>query len=151
MKKIEQSEVKFEGFDLDKRRAYIAINIDNLEEDQKMKLKRIIPERTTNHGTRPTMSSISAKWDPKQQWDLTKVTPTNKERIEIIAAVVEIAIKILFKNFSYKFGGKFYHQSEGGPIGVRATGAASDLIMEDWAEEYRKIPPGSLPTLWVCR
>ena len=48
-------------------------------------------------------------------------------------------MKTLFKNFSYKFGGKFFHQKEGGPIGVRATGAASELVMEDWATKYRDI------------
>ena len=57
----------------------------------------------------------------------------------MIATVVEIALKILFANFTYKFGGKYYHQKEGGPIGVRATGAASTLVMEDWAEVYEEI------------
>ena len=46
--------------------------------------------------------------------------------------MVELALIILFTNFTYKFGGKSYHQKCGGPIGVRVTGSASQLVMEDW-------------------
>ena len=63
-----------------------------------------------------------------------------QKQVQIIADVVaEIAIKTLFKNFCYRFGGKLYHQTDGGPIGVRATGAASNLVMENWASQYLSI------------
>ena len=48
---------------------------------------------------------------------------------------------ILFKkNIAVlKFGGKNFRQESGGPIGVWATGAASQLVVEDWADEYFEI------------
>ena len=64
---------------------------------------------------------------------------TEIENRQIIAAVVKFVLKVLFKNFTYKFGGKTYHQKDGGPIGVQALGAASNLVMEDWALDYRNI------------
>ena len=85
------------------------------------------------------MASINKNWNPRNQWDFPEEKP-NQEQIKLIAAIVaEIAIKALFKNFCYYFGGKLYLQSDGGPIGVRATGAAAQLVMEHWARIYRKI------------
>ena len=62
---LEESEIQFNGFDLDKARAYLAININDIKEDQKTILKHLIPERAKKTGTRPTMSSIGMKWNPK--------------------------------------------------------------------------------------
>ena len=64
---------------------------------------------------------------------------TDVEEKMLIGTVVEIAIKILFNNFTYKFGGRYYHQKGGGPIGVRATGAAAQIVMEDWGAKYRSL------------
>ena len=57
----------------------------------------------------------------------------------LVGVVAEIALIILFTNFSYKFGGKFFHQKSGKPIGLRATGAAVQLVMENRARIYRTI------------
>ena len=137
--KIEESDIKFDSFDMKKGRAYIAINIEELDETQIQRLKYLIPTRASNKGIKPTMASIGKNWDPENQWVFQDTKNTEKEIKMVIGAVVEIAVKILFKNFTYKFGGKFYHQSEGGPIGVRATGAVAQLVMEAWAEQYMKI------------
>ena len=94
-------------------------------------LGNLIPTRVANTGTRPTMASIGAKWDPRKQWQYSINTDqlTNKEKKLIVGTVTAIALKTLFNNFTYKFGGKYYHQQSGGPIGVRATGAAASLVM----------------------
>ena len=94
------------------------------------------------------MAGVTKNWDPNEQWDFPEGDISEVERKKIIAKVVEIAVIALFENFSYKFGGKNYKQKSGGPIGVRATGAASQLTMEDWAEEYIKILINS--GLWVA-
>jgi hypothetical protein len=39
----------------------------------------------------------------------------------------------------YSFGGKFYLQRDGGPIGARVTMAASRIVMYDWSCHYRVI------------
>ena len=62
--------------------------------------------------------------------------------------MVEISLQILFRNFVYQFAGKLFHQEDGGPIGVRATGSAAELVMLDWSEKYREILENS--GLWVA-
>ena len=85
------------------------------------------------------MPSIDRKWNPHKQWEFERVDITKDEERKIIGAVAEVALKVLFNNFTYKFGEKYFHQSEGGPIGVRATGAAAQLVMEHWGGEYRSL------------
>ena len=46
---------------------------------------------------------------------------------------------MVFENFTYKFGGQYYKQMEGGPIGARLTMCAARLVMMQWAEEYNAI------------
>ena len=54
----------------------------------------------------------------------------------IIAAVVRIAIELLFSTHLYTFGGKIFKQKEGGPIGLRATCAVARLIMNMWGKKW---------------
>ena len=134
---IIRSEIKLEGFDTEKARAYIVINKDEITNIED--LENILPIRKSNHGTSPTMASITSKWNPTDQWVFPPKIPTQEQERKIAAVVAEIALKALFNNFTYKFGGKNYHQQSGGPIGVRATMAASNLVMEDWAVKYENI------------
>ena len=53
--------------------------------------------------------------------------------------MLEIGIRVMFKNLIYSFGGENYLQKEGGPIGVRGTGAVSKLITRDFCIKLRKI------------
>ena len=46
---------------------------------------------------------------------------------------------MIFENFCYQFGGKAYHQQQGGPIGARVTMCASRMVMQHWAREYTGI------------
>ena len=50
-------------------------------------------------------------------------------------------------NVSNSNGGECYQQEEGGPIGVRVTGSASEIVMLDWAIQYLEILESS--GLWV--
>ena len=134
---IIRSEIKLEGLDTEKARAYIVINKDEITDIED--LENILPIRKSNHGTSPTMASITSKWNPTDQWVFPPKIPTQEQERKIAAVVAEIALKALFNNFTYKFGGKNYHQQSGGPIGVRATMAASNLVMEDWAVKYKNI------------
>ena len=147
---IVKSEVDFRGFDVDKGRAYIAINSDLVENMED--IKHLIPTRKYKTGTKPTMSSITRNWNPNNQWEFPNREITDAEKKKIIGTVVEIALKILFNKFTYKFGGKYYHQQSGGPIGVRATGAASQIVMEDWGEQYKALhtSPERGPSLKNC-
>ena len=134
---IQRSKLKFEGIDHEKALTYIAINrelIENIEE-----LEEFIPKRKSKNGTTPSMASIHKKWDPNDQWEFSNKELTEDQERLLVGVVAEIAIIVLFNNFSYKFGGKFFHQQSGGPIGVRATGAIAQLVMERWARDYKAI------------
>ena len=53
--------------------------------------------------------------------------------------MAEIGTRVPWNNFVYEFGGEYFLQMEGGPIGARVTMAASRLVMQVWAEGYRDI------------
>ena len=68
--------------------------------------------------------------DPELQWIFPEKELTLNEEREIIARCVEIAVRVVFENFCYKFGGETLKQREGGPIGARVTMAAARLVMQ---------------------
>ena len=50
----------------------------------------------------------------------------------LLATVVQCIVRTIFQTHVYQFGGKVFHQKQGGPIGLRATGAISRIVMGDW-------------------
>ena len=82
------------------------------------------------------MASIKADYNPEKQWIFHTKVLDKTEIKKVVARVVEIATRSLF---SYKLGGKHFEQKKGGPIGVRATGSAAELVMQDWSEKYLQI------------
>ena len=134
---IQRSEITFEGFDDEKARTYIYMNKEKITDYED--IAHLLPKRKAKTGTAPTMASIGRKWDPNNQWEFPDENISSAQTRKLIGLVAEIATIVLFTNFSYKFGGKFYKQKSGGPIGVRATGAVAQLVMESWARKYREI------------
>ena len=64
----------------------------------------ILPYRRKVGGTQPGMTSqgmMGKKEDLEKQWALKTKEITEEQQIEIIARVVEIAIRIVFENFCY--------------------------------------------------
>ena len=57
----------------------------------------------------------------EDDWTYPPITPTAQQRKQIIGHVAEIGTRMIFENFCYQFGGKAFHQQEGGPIGARVT------------------------------
>ena len=74
-----------------------------------------------------------------EQWILKCKDVTRDQRMEIVGRCLEIAMRVVFENFSYMFGGKTFLQEEGGPIGNRLTMACSRVVMTDWREKYLDI------------
>ena len=60
-----------------------------------------------------------------------------------MAEVVSLATKSMFRNHYYKFGGKMYHQAQGGPIGLRGTCAIARMVMQlfdiKWGDKLRRL------------
>ena len=108
------------------------------------KVRRVLPRRSKD-GAKPTDIGIrnreinSKHVDTEIEWTFPAVEPTNLEKREMRGIMCEIGVRVLWENFSYRFGRKIYHQQSGGPIGARITMACSRLVMQQWGESYTKI------------
>ena len=72
-------------------------------------------------------------------WSWPNKEPNTKEVTQLIAIMLEIAIKFFFENFIYTYGGENFRQSSGGPIGARLTMCIARLVMQDWWEKFEQI------------
>ena len=100
---------------------------------------KVLPYRRKAGGTQPGMTSkgmMGSKDDLEDQWVYKCKEVTKEQRREIVARVVEIAIRTVFENFCYDFGGKIFLQLFGGPIGARLTMACARVVMTEWGEKY---------------
>ena len=61
---------------------------------------------------------------------------TQEDKREIISTVISIAVKVMFSTHVYTFGGEFYRQTSGGPIGLRSTCAVARLVMKVWDDKW---------------
>ena len=73
------------------------------------------------------------------RWIFPPGEPTDLEKRKLLAAVLEIGVRKAFSLHLYQFGGKYYHQKDGGPIGIRLAGAVSRIVMGEWGLRMRKI------------
>ena len=137
---VENSTMRFDGFNIRLGLKYIAMNEEytgNLEQ-----IRSLLPVRETKPGTKPTMKS---KWVNSKEiladdeWIYPPGNPTEEQRRQVIGRVAEIGTRVVFENFCYQFGGKAFHQQEGGPIGARVTMCAARMVMQHWAREYTGI------------
>ena len=138
--RIMKSKLQFKGFDYKQGTRYIVMNkhlTTNIKE-----LGRTLPWRRKEGGNTPSMQGTMGTKiddDPEGQWVFPQKELTDNEKREIIGRCVEIATRIVFENFCYKFGGDTLKQQEGGPIGARVTMAAARLVMQSWSEGYLDI------------
>ena len=154
--KVEESEIVFEGFDYKQGGRYIVMNkryTGNLKP-----LWNVLPWRRKVGGTAPGMTGKavnSVEDDPEIQWTYPRAKATELQERQIISRCCEIAVRILFEHFTYKFGTTWYQQATGGPIGARITMVVARLVMSDWGAKYRKvlvdsgIPPDLLGGMWM--
>ena len=124
-----------EGFKWKKAAIYIRLNKE-LTSKIPSEVRRYLPVRRKKQGVEPGMGSEGLKkgeGTEEKQWIFTQRKITNQIEKQMMGLVAEIAIKILWNNYCYKFGGETKLQSEGGPIGQRPTMAASRIVMTDFS------------------
>ena len=56
-----------------------------------------------------------------------------------MSKVIEIGIRTTFRNHVYQWGGEFYVQREGGPIGLKLTGVVAKLRMIRWMGKFNNL------------
>ena len=65
----------------------------------------------------------------EEMWKCPAVQLTKVEKRMILAEVVAIGVRTMFKTHLYTFGGRVFHQRVGGPIGLSGTGAIVRVVM----------------------
>ena len=129
---VMMSSMKWEEFDYRVGVRYLALNWE-LDTRMKSNIRRVLPIRWGKRGTRPGVKgagpSCKTKWD-QEQWIYGDVVIEEWEKKQIVAEVVSLATRAMFRNHFYKFGGKMYHQRQGGPIGLRGTCAIARMAMQ---------------------
>ena len=65
----------------------------------------------------------------------------------VVATIMKIAVLVLFRTHVYEFGGKFYLQKRGGPIGLRSTCAIARLVMIWWDEKFMSLMASNILTM----
>ena len=114
--------LRIEGFDHRLGAQHIAMN--KKYTGDLAPISNILPWRSKAPGCAPGMKRkwVNCKENKEDvKWNFPKAKPTDKQKRQIEARVVEIAVRFLFENFTYRFGGKVYLQQQGGPIGARNT------------------------------
>ena len=138
--RMRKSKMKYSGFDWRRGAVYIVMN-KNLTGNLGT-LWKVLPYRRKVGGTQPGMTSqgmMGRQEDLEKQWVYKTKTITEEQEREIVARVVEIAIRVVFENFCYEFGGRTFLQLFGGPIGNRLTMACARIVMTEWGERYMEI------------
>ena len=69
----------------------------------------------------------------------------------LLSKVSRIVVQVLWTHFTYEFGGEFFIQAQGGPIGARITMAASRLVMQEWSERYIRVMKASMVEMYALR
>ena len=143
-RRMMKSKMMIEGFDWKRGLVYIQMN-KHLTSSLKS-LWKILPYRRKVGGVTPGMASqgmTGKRGRIEDQWVFKCKEVSREQMMEIVGRCAEIAIRVVFENFTYNFGGKIFLQRTGGPIGARLTMACSRVVMQDWGEEYHKILVGS--------
>ena len=136
-----ETKVKFHGVNYLEASRYVAMELSETE-IRMGKLGRILPKRKFKKGTKPTVTGPVAAGpsvDDDSQWVFPKVEMTEQEKKLLLATVVQIGVRTVFGTHLYQFGGKIYHQQQGGPIGLRATGAVARIVMGEWDITLQRI------------
>ena len=134
-----KSEIKWTNLDYIEATRYIALNWTE-EQCSQSKLRRVLPRRRSNKGTRPGVRGTGPSGPTRGDQEQWRWRPNLKlreaEKKEIIARVIQIAVEVMFRTHVYTFGGNTYRQTSGGPIGLRSTCAVARLVMKVWDDKW---------------
>ena len=75
---------------------------------------------------------------------------TGKEEKLLMAACIEVGIRAVFDLHVYQFAGKVYRQTDGGPIGLRLTGACAKVKMAAWSVKVSEILMENHVKIWLA-
>ena len=131
---VMRATITFDGVHYQEECRYIVLNSSE-QECRASPLRRVLPRRRYVNGTRPEVTGagpMGAESGDQNQWKFRNVELSDLEKRQIVAMVIKIAVRMLFKRHVYSFGGNHFLQKVGGPIGLRSTCAVARLVMSWW-------------------
>ena len=143
----EKIEIKWENVDTRWLCMYIHQNRE-LSSDLSQVEKFLPRRRKGKRGPEPGLSSkeclkryLECQYENGElsSWEWPENSPKGKEINQLVAIMLEIAIKFFFSNFTYTFGGETFLQCTGGPIGARITMCIARLVMQEWWDNFKLI------------
>ena len=129
---IQRTQVKWTNVAWLEAARYLALNW-NEKQCRESPLRRILPWRRKNRGTRPGITGtgpLGRERGDQEQWEFPTVTLTEEDKRGLLENVIKVATRTMFEKHFYSFGGKKFNQKGGGPIGLRGTCAVARLIMQ---------------------
>ena len=128
---IMETDIKFEGINYKEGVRYLAL-VRGFDWCKASSLRRVLPERRFAKGGWPGITGagpLGPGVNDEDQWDFPIVELTDKEKKMIIGEIMRMSVEVLFKTHCYSFKGSNFRQSDGGPIGLRATCAIARVVM----------------------
>ena len=95
-------------------------------------LSRVLPHRRHRKGAKPGVTGagpLGPAVGDEVQWVFPTIELTKLEKKMIFSEVMRLAVENMFSTHCYRFAGKLYRQSEGGPIGLRSTCAVARVVI----------------------
>ena len=138
---VMETKVEFKGINYQEGCRYIALT-STAQECRLGPLRRVLPIRRHKSGTRPGVTGVGpagATTGDQEQWEFPDVELTALEKRMIIARVMHTAVMALFRKHTYTFGGKYYLQKQGGPIGLRSTCCIARIVMLWWDKQLPQL------------
>ena len=147
-----ESDLTIEGVNYKEAARYVAMKYDAYEV-RKLGLERIIPKRRFKHGTKPGVTGkepLSKESDDEVRWEFPEREPSDLEKRKLLAACLEIGVRCAFASHLYQFGGRTYHQKDGGPIGTRLSGSVARIVMIEWGRRLLTIMNENKIKVWLA-
>ena len=133
-KAILETDIKFFNINYKEAVRYLALTWTE-QECRLSDLRGVLPWRASKSGARPGITG-EGPLGPGEgrviQWIFPNVELSELQKRKVIARVLQVAVKTMFRTHVYKFDTKYYLQQQGGPIGLRATCAVARLTMIMW-------------------
>ena len=94
------------------------------------------PERTGRRGVRPELANVR---NARGKWEKVRKPVGRREKMLLLSKFVELAVIEVFGAHVYEFGGEFFIQTVGGPIGLSLSGAIGRTTMAVWDGEVGRL------------
>ena len=146
-----KTKLKVEGMNYKEVARYVVFGGDEFV-IRSLNLEKALPWRRYNRGTTPGITGkepLGKHSNDEIRWVFPERDLTEKEKKDLLAVALEIGVRTSFENHLYQFGGTVYHQTSGGPIGLRVTMAAARIVMGEWGEIYTNIMLQAELKIWL--